>query len=82
MSLSVVPEVIFRESYELFITELGKGSCYAVLLARWVSKENFGHIMVSSDKFLIHSRWAYMSFFYSPKLEALYRKQKLAVTTT
>ena len=44
VSLSVVPEVIFRESYKLFITELSKGSCYVVLLARWITKENFGHI--------------------------------------
>ena len=44
VSLSGVPEVIFRQSYELFITEPSKGSCYVVLLARWVTKENFGHI--------------------------------------
>ena len=38
-----MPEVIFRQSYELIITELSKGSCYVVSLARWVTKKNFGN---------------------------------------
>ena len=92
VSLSGVPEVIFRQSYELFTAELNKGSCYVVLLARWASKENFGNalksgwynpanLLIASSFFLFHGHnWNTLPLLLSNRVCEKERRSTFGIT--
>ena len=92
VSLSGVPEVIFRQSYELFTAELNKGSCYVVLLARWASKENFGNalksgwcnpanLLIASPLFLLHGHnWNTLPLLLSNRVCEKERRSTFGIT--